>query len=67
MDTVSEIKQLLKRSSNAFCEADPMPTWFVNEYQDVLIDPIDKIVNTTLSSGVFPLSPKAALVKPLIK
>ena len=25
--SVSEIKQLLKRSSNAFCEADPMPTW----------------------------------------
>jgi len=65
--SVSEIKQLLKRSSNAFCEADPMPTWFVKECQDVLIGPIAKIVNTSLSSGVFPLSMKAALVKPLIK
>ena len=44
-----------------------MPTWFVKECQDILICPIAKIVNTSLSSGVFPLSMKAALVKPLTK
>ena len=64
--SVTEIKQLLKRSSDAFWEADPMPTWFVKECQDILICLIAKILNTSLSSGVFPLSMKAALLKPLI-
>jgi len=53
--TENYIKQLLKRSSNAFCAVDPMPTWFVNDCLAVLISPITNIVN------------KLALVKPLIK
>ena len=51
--SVSEIKQLLKRSSNAFCEADPMPSWLVKECQDILIGPIANIswIVTLLSQG----------------
>jgi len=33
----SEINQQPKRSSNDFCKSDPLPTWFVKEWQDVLI------------------------------
>ena len=51
--SVSEIKQLLRRSSNAFCESDPMPTWFVKECQDILNGPVAKLVNTSLSFGVY--------------
>ena len=39
----------------------------IKKCQDILICPNAKIINTSLSSGVFPLSTKAALVKSLIK
>ena len=65
--TETDIRQLLKMSPNAFCAADPMPTWLVTDCLDVLINPITNIVNKSLSLGVFPRSMKAALVKPLIK
>jgi len=64
--TETDIRQLLKRSSNAFCAVDPMPTWLVKDYLDVLIISITNMVNTSLSLGVFPRFMKAALVKPLI-
>ena len=65
--SVSEIKQLLKRTSNAFCEADSMPIEHVKECQDILTGLIAKTVNASLSSIVFPLSMKVALVKLVIK
>jgi len=65
--TETDIRQLLKKSSNAFCAVDPMPTWLVKDCLYVLINPITNIVNKSLSLGVFPRSMKAALVKPLIK
>jgi len=65
--TETNIKQLLKRSFNAFCVVDPMPTWLVKDCLDDLISPIRNIVNKSLFLGVFPRSMKAALVKPLIK
>ena len=42
MDTCTEtdVRQLLKKSSNAFCAVDPMPTWLVKDCLDVLINPI---------------------------
>ena len=49
---VSENKQLLKCSSNALCEADPIPASFVKEYQAVIIGPTAKTISISLSSGV---------------
>ena len=40
--TETDIRQLLKRSSNVFCPTDSMP---VKWCQDVLMNPITKIVN----------------------
>ena len=65
--TETDIRQLLNRSSNAFCVVDPMLTWPVKDYLDVLISLITNIVNKSLSLIVFPRSMKAALVKPLKK
>jgi len=61
--TETDIRQLLKTSFNAFCAVDPM---LVKECLDVLITPITKIVNKSISLDVFPRSKKAAFVKPLI-
>jgi len=62
-----EIKKLFSKSSNAFCDLDPMPTYLVKEHQNILIAPISKMINDSLSMGVFPHSMKIAHVKPLIK
>jgi len=43
--TETDIRQLLKRSSNTFCAVDPMPKWLVKDCLDVLIIPITNIVN----------------------
>ena len=64
--TETDIRQLLKKLSNAFCAVDPMPKWLVKDYLDVLIGSITNIVNKSLSLDVFPRSMKADLVKPFI-
>ena len=63
--TKTDIRQLLKWSSIAFCAFDPMPTLLVKDYLGILISPSTKIVNKSLSLAVFPRSMKAALAKPL--
>ena len=40
-----------------------MPAWLAKEYQDILIRPVTKIVNKSLSLAVFPKSMKADFVK----
>ena len=56
--TETDIPQLLKRPSNPYCAVDPMPTWLMKDYLDVLISPITNIVNKSLSLGVFTISNK---------
>ena len=41
--TETDIRQLLKKSSNAFCAVAPRPTWLVKHCLDVLISPITNI------------------------
>ena len=43
--TETDIRQLLKWSSNVFCAVDPMPTLLVIDCLDILISPITNIVN----------------------
>jgi len=62
----TDIRQLLKRSSNAFCAVDHIPTCPVKDCLDVLISPITNKVNNLFSLGVLPGSMKDAPVKPLI-
>jgi len=64
--TETDIRLLLRKSSNAFGAVDPMPTWLVKDCLGVLINPITNIVYESLSLGVFPRSMKTALVIPLI-
>jgi len=58
--TETDIIWLLKMSSNPFYAVDPIPTWLLKDCLDVPISPVTKLVNTSLSLGVFPRSMKAA-------
>ena len=63
----NDIKQLLMKVSNAFCELEPLPIWLVKKCQAELITVIRSIVNISLKAGVFPQSMKPVLLKSLIK
>jgi len=52
--TETDIKQLFKRSYNALCAVDPMPTCLVKDCLDVLMNPTTNIANNSLSLGVLP-------------
>jgi hypothetical protein len=66
--TEGEIEKLIKSSSSATCELDPIPTKFLKmEYLDTLCPIITEIVNSSLSTGIFPSKFKHALVRPLLK
>ena len=63
-----ELAEIMKSSSNATCETDPVPTKFVKTCLfDTLLPIICKIVNLSLNFGSFPDFFKCALVKPLLK
>jgi len=64
--TKTDIRQLLKRSSNAFGAFNLMLTWLMKDCLDDMISPITNIINKSLSLGVLPRSMKSALVKPLL-
>ena len=49
------------------CELDPIPASVFNDFIDELIPVITMIINTSLATGIVPLSMKHALVKPLLK
>ncbi len=63
-----ELAEIVKSSSNATCENDPVPTKLVKTcLLDVLLPIICKIVNLSLALGSFPDFFKLAHVKPLLK
>ena len=65
---IDELIKLVKNSSNATCETDPVPTKLV---KDILLEPllpvICKIINASIQTGIFPNFFKIAHVKPLLK
>ena len=46
---------------------DPIPTWLLKQIVDVLLPLILRIVNSSVTSGLFPNALKAAHITPLIK
>ena len=59
----SDIKQLLIKSSDAFCELNTMQCWLVKKCQAELTQVIRNILNISPEAGVFPQSMKAAPLK----
>ena len=66
--TQDEIMKIIKSSSKASCSLDPIPTrLLVDHFLPELLPVITDIVNSSLTSGIFPDSMKTALVRPLLK
>ena len=62
-----ELLKILKSSPSKSCDLDPIPTSLVKECADILITPITKIVNYSITEGSFPNCFEMAYVTPLQK
>lgn len=65
--TETEISKLISSSNDSHCELDPLPTSLLKKCSSVLLPTITKIVNLSLSYGIFPENFKACSVHPLLK
>ena len=59
-----ELLKILKSSPSKSCDLDPIPTSLVKECADILITPITKIVNYSITESSFPNCFKMAYVTP---
>ena len=65
--TETEIRKLILSSSNATCPLDVIPTKLIKSCLDALAPPITRLINLSLSEGIFPDTFKHAVVSPLLK
>ena len=62
-----EVMTVISRCPNKSSKLDPLPTWLVKEYIDHLLPVLTKLVNSSLSCGVFPQKAHHAIIRPLLK
>ena len=67
MLTVEDSIHLIQRAKNKNCSLDPVPTWLVKQFAVELAPFITALINSSISSGLFPSSQKCAMVIPLLK
>lgn len=63
----SEIYRIIMSSPTKSCSLDPVPTFLIREYLDLLLPYITSMVNASLMQGRMPESQKHAHVVPLLK
>jgi hypothetical protein len=61
------VKKVCLGCSPKSCEIDPVPTPCFIDCLDVLLPHVTHVINTSLSSGLFPSIFKSAIVRPLLK
>ena len=65
--TCDAVKQIIMRLSNKSCSLDTLPSWLVKNNLSTLLPVITKIVNASLSSGIFPSNLKHSVITPVLK
>ena len=63
----ADVKRLIMAAPTKSCDLDPIPTQLLKSCIDVLLIPISKLINLSISEGVFPTAFKTAHVTPLLK
>ena len=64
--TTADIRNLILSSPKSTCLSDPVPSKLLH-CVDVIVPVISRIINLSLSTGIFPNDLKSAFVKPLLK
>ena len=62
-----ELKVLVKKMSDKFCSLDPIPTFLLKKCVDELSPILLHILNSSVTTGVFPTTMKKAVVRPTLK
>ena len=62
-----EVEKIINTSPSKSCDLDPIPTTLLKEILPSVITILTKIINKSLTSGIFPDRLKVALVRPLLK
>ena len=65
--TENQVKLIIKNMKSKHCELDCIPTHVLKEMMPVVLSTITKVVNLSLSMGIFSEQWKTAIVKPLLK
>ena len=61
------MSKIVRESFDATCRLDPVPTWLLKSFLDVLAPPITEMINLFLLSGHVPENWRTAVVFPLLK
>jgi hypothetical protein len=65
--TPKDVKDIIMKFASKSSILDSLPSWLVKENLPTLLPVITDIVNTSLSSGIFPNSLKRSVIRPVIK
>ena len=65
--TEADVLKHLSHMKPKSCCLDPIPTWLLKDCKDTLVPALTTIINTSLSSGVFPSQLKDAVIRPVLK
>lgn len=62
-----ELLKIINSSASKTSRLDPIPTWYLKDNLTQLLPVLTDIVNSSLSSGVFPKGAHSAIIRPLLK
>ena len=65
--TEEEAAKLIGKMARKSCELDPLPITLLKEILPSVIAPLTKIINVSLTQGIFADMWKVAVIRPLIK
>ena len=65
--TTVDIRNLMLSSLKSTCLSDPVPFKLLPYSVDVIVPVVSRIINLSLSAGIFPNDLKSAFVTPLLK
>jgi hypothetical protein len=65
--TPDAVRKIIMKSSPKTCSLDPIPTPLLIECLDSLLPSLTALINSSITSGIFPDACKSALVTPLLK
>jgi hypothetical protein len=65
--SLEEIRRVIMQSAHKSCQLDPLPHSLLMKSLDLLLPFLLLLCNSSLSSGILPVSEKSALVTPIMK
>ena len=65
--SITEVKKIIGKLKKKFCSLDPAPVNIIMEFIDLIYPLFQRVINHSVSEGVFPNQLKQAIVSPILK